>query len=162
MSEGHDAEYAAVEEYGAEYIVGEYGDMMYKLATAYLNNRSDAFDAVQDVLLAVHVKKPVWNDRDHVKPWIIRAVINKCRDYNKNPWNKNSVNLSEAYGVSADDADYGLQETLANLPRQYRIPLYLHYYEGYKIKEIAEILKVGESGVKKRLVKGREMLKNLL
>ncbi|MDR0222406.1 MAG: sigma-70 family RNA polymerase sigma factor [Oscillospiraceae bacterium] len=150
------------EEYSVPYIVEEYGDMMYKLASSQLNNRSDAFDAVQDVLLAVHTKKPVWNGSEHVKSWLIRAVINKCRDYNKSLWNKNGVDLSEAYGVSTDADDYRLQETLANLPRKYRLPLYLHYYEGYKIREIAKILKVGESGVKKRLVKGREMLKNLL
>ncbi|MCL2634901.1 MAG: sigma-70 family RNA polymerase sigma factor [Oscillospiraceae bacterium] len=151
-----------IAEYSVTYLVQTYGDMMYKLAASQLNNQSDAFDTVQDVLLKIHVKQPVWNSPEHVKAWIIRAVINKCRDYNKSYWNKNTCDLNDVYGVSQDSHDYELQEALSNLPQKYRITLYLHYYEGYKIKEIAKILKVGESGIKKRLVKGRELLRQYL
>ena len=35
----------------------------------------------------------------------------------------------------------------------------LHYYEGYSCKEIAEIIGIGESAVKMRLKKGREILR---
>jgi len=146
-------------EYSIDFIVREYADMLYKLAAAHLGNRSDAFDAVQDVMLKIHVKKPRWNSVEHLKAWLIRAIVNRCRDYNRRT---RTVDLSEAYGVSANDSDYDLQNAAANLPQKYKTVLYLHYYSGYKISEIAKILKVGESGVKKRLVKGREMLKNYL
>jgi RNA polymerase sigma-70 factor (ECF subfamily) len=135
---------------------------MYKLAMAQVNNKSDAFDVVQDVMLKVHIKKPIWNTPSHVKAWLIRSVINRCRDYNKSHKRNDTVELSEVYDVAYDSPDYELQEALANLPQKYRVPIYLHYYEGYKIKEIAQILKVGESGIKKRLVKAREMLKTEL
>jgi RNA polymerase sigma-70 factor (ECF subfamily) len=147
-------------EYDTAYIVCQYGDMMYKLATAQINNKSDAYDAVQDVLLKVHIKKPVWDSPEHVKAWLIRAVINQCRDYNRK--NRGSVELCDVYEVAQNSPDYELQEALANLPEKYRVVLYLHYYDGYKVHEIAKILKVGESGIKKRLVKAREMLKGKL
>ena len=35
----------------------------------------------------------------------------------------------------------------------------VHYYEGYSVAEIAEILKLGQSAVKMRLKRGRELLK---
>ncbi|MCL1789485.1 MAG: RNA polymerase sigma factor [Oscillospiraceae bacterium] len=149
-------------DFDTDYIVNTFSDMMYKLAVAQLNNCSDAYDVVQDVLLKIHIKNPVWNTSDHVKAWLIRAVINRCRDYNKNVNNANSVKLEDIYGIETENEDFELQEALANLPEKHRVTLYLHYYEGYQIKEISKILKVGESGIKKRLVKGREMLKNYL
>jgi RNA polymerase sigma-70 factor (ECF subfamily) len=145
-----------------QYIVENYGNMLYKLACSQLNNKSDAYDALQDVMLKIHAVKPKWNDEEHMKAWLLRAVINKCRDYNKSAWNRKTTALDEAFGVSAADPDYELQSAVMALPEKYRLTLYLFYYEGYKIKEIAEILKVGESGIKKRLVTGREMLKSYL
>ena len=41
----------------------------------------------------------------------------------------------------------------------YRSTLYLYYYEGYSIKEIANIIKKSESAVKMRLTRGKEELK---
>jgi RNA polymerase sigma-70 factor (ECF subfamily) len=142
-----------------EYIVENYGDMLYKLAAAQLNNKSDAYDALQDVMLKIHADEPKWSDGEHQKAWLIRAVINRCRDYNKSSHNRRTVALDMAFGLSKQDAGFELQSALASLPEKLRMTLYLHYYEGYKISEIAKILKVGESGIKKRLVKGREMLK---
>ena len=149
-------------QFDATYIVNTYGDMLYKLAVSQLNNKSDALDAVQDVLLKIHIKNPSWRTQEHLKAWVIRAVINRCRDYNRKRQTQNAVELHEVYGVSQDSEHYELGQALANLPQKYRVTLYLHYYEGYKINEIAKLLKVGESGIKKRLVKGREMLKDLL
>jgi len=133
--------------------------MLYKLASAQLNNKSDAYDVLQDVMLKIHAVKPKWNDEEHMKAWLLRVVINKSRDYNKSLWNKKTFALDEAFGISVNNPDYDLQNVVMNLPEKYRLALYLHYYEGYKISEISKILKVGESGIKKRLVKGREMLK---
>ena len=148
--------------YSIEYIVENYGDMLYKLAAAQLNNKSDAYDALQDVMLKTHAVKPVWNDENHLKAWLIRAVINKCRDYNKSAWNRKTAPLDEAFYITENDPDFELQNALARLPGKYKMTLYLHYYEGYKIHEIAKMLNIGESGIKKRLVKGREMLKEYL
>ena len=50
-------------------------------------------------------------------------------------------------------------EAVMALPEHYRLPIHLHYYEGYSVAEIAEILKLGQSAVKMRLKRGREMLK---
>ncbi|MCL2697910.1 MAG: sigma-70 family RNA polymerase sigma factor [Oscillospiraceae bacterium] len=150
------------EEYSVEFIVKNYGNMLYKLAAAQINNKTDAYDALQDVMLKIHAVKPSWNDEEHLKAWLIRAVINKCRDYNKSTWNRRTSALDEAFHISKSDPDFELQNAVSQLPHKYKITLYLHYYEGYKIHEISKILNVGESGIKKRLVKGREMLKAYL
>lgn len=48
------------------------------------------------------------------------------------------------------------------LPGKYRVPLYLYYYEGYPVKDIAALLGMNPSTVQTRLARGREQLKTIL
>lgn len=48
------------------------------------------------------------------------------------------------------------------LPTRYKNILYLYYYEGYKINEIASMLHIKENTVKSRLKRGRNKLKEKL
>ena len=52
-----------------------------------------------------------------------------------------------------------LLPSVLKLPRKYKNVLYLHYYEGYKTFEIAEMLNMNENTVKSHLKRGRELLK---
>ena len=55
-----------------------------------------------------------------------------------------------------------LFEAVLDLPEKYRVVIHLFYYEDYSVKEIAGVLKVGESNVKARLSRGRKMLREAL
>ena len=48
------------------------------------------------------------------------------------------------------------------LHKKYKIILYLYYYEGYKTKEIASMLKINESTIRSQLLKARMLLKQKL
>lgn len=61
--------------------------------------------------------------------------------------------------VDPGKEERNLWKEILALPEKYKISMYLHYYEGYTCKEIAEILRCKESAVKMRLKKGRELLK---
>ena len=49
-----------------------------------------------------------------------------------------------------------------NLPRKYRLPLYLYYYEGYAVREIAQLLRRKPSTVQTQLARGRGQLQHIL
>lgn len=55
-----------------------------------------------------------------------------------------------------------LFSAVMKLPARYRIPLYLYYYEGYAITEIAELLSTKESTIQTRLARARAKLKHTL
>lgn len=55
-----------------------------------------------------------------------------------------------------------LFETVMQLPKKYRIVIHLYYYEDYSVGEIAKILKLSESNVKTRLMRGRAKLREVL
>ena len=48
------------------------------------------------------------------------------------------------------------------LPQKYRVPLFLHYYEGYSCEEISQFLGIPNATVRTRLRRGREQLKTNL
>ena len=53
-------------------------------------------------------------------------------------------------------------EILEDFDSKYRIPFYLHYYEGYTSKEIAKILKISKNVVDTRLFRIKKMMKEKL
>lgn len=50
-------------------------------------------------------------------------------------------------------------KVFGNPNKKYRIPIYLYYYEGYKLEEIAQILKENISTIKMRMKKAKEIIK---
>ena len=86
-----------------------------------------------------------------------RILINKCYDIRKK--NQNIICLDEYEEPAAcDEYNLELKEALAALDEKYRIIMILFYSEGYRIREISDILKIPESTVKTRLQRGREKL----
>ena len=61
-----------------------------------------------------------------------------------------------------ENDDPELMETLKKLRPLYRTILYMYYYEGYKIREIARILDLRENTVSSGLTRGRKKLRDAL
>ena len=53
-------------------------------------------------------------------------------------------------------------QAVLSLPKKYRLPLYLYYYEGYSVGEIGAILGRNPSTIQTHLARGRERLKAML
>ena len=53
-------------------------------------------------------------------------------------------------------------QAVMNLPQKYRTPLYLYYYEGYAVREVASLCGLKESTVSTRLQRARQKLKQML
>lgn len=58
--------------------------------------------------------------------------------------------------------DRTILDTVMTLPEKYREVIYLFYYAGYSVIELASILNSNENTIKSRLKRGREMLKEIL
>lgn len=145
-----------------EEIFREFGNMLYRVSVVMLRSRHDAEDAVQDTLIKYMERRKEFESRDHLKAWLLRVDINICKNklrfYQRHP----SIPLEELGMAYQYKEDCILMEALMELPVTYKEIFLLYYVEGYKIREISEILKVSESAVKKRLERGREKLNELL
>ena len=53
---------------------------MYKIAISYLKNDEDVADAIQDTILSCYENLPGLRKNNYFKTWMIRILINKCKD----------------------------------------------------------------------------------
>lgn len=143
-----------------------YSDSIFKLAYSYVGSMQDAEDIVQNIFLKL-IQKDIHISIGKEKSYLLTMAVNACKDLMKSAGQKLAVPFEE---VTTDKAimntfteeESGLFEALKNLPEDYRVTIHLHYFEGYKVKEIARILKVSQSAVTMRLTRGRNMLSDLL
>ncbi len=147
---------ARAREFEAKY--DEYGAMVYRLAMVYLGCHADAEDVAQEAFLRLLYRAPEFTSAEHEKRWLLRVTVNLCRDCLKGFWRKRAVALEEDY-PTAEPESFSVADAVVRLPEKYKAPIHLHYYEGYSVDEISEILGLSRSAVKMRMKRGRDMLK---
>lgn len=74
------------------------------------------------------------------------------------------IPVEELPDQSAPHADtaYEVREAVLALPADLRLPIVLHYMEGFSIREIASALRCPIGTVLSRMNRGRKQLKDLL
>ena len=143
-----------------QYVVEKYSDMILRIAYQNLKNKSDSEDVAQDTFIKL-IKQSEFMDEAHMKAWLIKVTINKCKDLNKTAWYRKTEFLTEIEIPFTED-EAGILEEVFKLSSDYRNVIYLYYYEGYPTKEISAILKRKESSIRSDLKRGRERLKESL
>ena len=140
-----------------------HGDTVYRLALCRLRQPSDAEDVYQDVFLRLFGQDAEGWDPEHTKAWLIRATLNRCADLYRFRLRRPTLPLEEIADAAAiKEEGRALWEAVGCLPEKLRIPLHLHYGEGYSTEEIAAILSVPAATVRTRLYRARGKLKELL
>lgn len=125
-----------------EKVLYKHKDRIARIAFHYLKNWSDAEDMVQDVMLKWIQKKPSFETDEHEKAWFIRITINSCKDKLRSFWYR-KIDLSGGTVVFPDtmsEEESQFMEIVLSLPAKQRLVVLLHYYEGYSLNEIAELL----------------------
>jgi len=140
-------------------IVDTYGNMLFRICLVILCNESDAEDAVQDTFIKYLSKSPTFNDSEHEKAWLITVATNRCKNMRRYNFIRRHTDINDLQLYCENYENYGLLDTLMKLPHKYKIVLLLHYVEGYKVDEIAKILNITAAAVKKRLQRGRELIR---
>ena len=135
--------------------------MVYRIALTRSGVVENAEDIFQEVFMKYSEKMPKFENEEHKKAWLIRVTINLSKNFVNQAWNRKVVNLDENLRFeTAEESD--VFSIVCELPEKYRTVIYLFYYEGYKVKEIAKILKTREGTVKTWLSRSREALKEKL
>ena len=142
--------------------VSQYGDTLYRVCIVILCNEQDVQDAVQDTFCRYLEKKPEFRDEEHKKAWLIRVATNICRDMIRFRIRHPGVSIDEVENTLAAPEQKRIFRELLELPVRQKTVLYLHYVEGYQIREIADILGITQSAVKLRLMRGRKQMRGAL
>ena len=147
----------------AERLINTYADTILRISYMYLRQTHDAEDICQTVILKFLTRDMYFENLQHEKAWVIRTTINACKDHLRTAfWNRH-IALDAANEIPAPEPPKSeLLDQVMALPKNYRVSIYLHYYEGYPVQDIAAVLGKSENTVSAYLSRGRKKLKALL
>ncbi|MBU5455537.1 RNA polymerase sigma factor [Caproiciproducens sp. MSJ-32] len=144
-------------------VYNSYFETVYRVCLMYLKNIQDTEDAVQSTFIKFLQYNGTFNNQEHIKAWLIVTASNTCKNFLKHWWRKNVDidSLQEQLTISNNENKY-IFEKIMNLPQKYKLIIYLYYYEGYKLKEIAEKLNMNDSTVRSYLRRRRNLLRDII
>ncbi len=138
-------------------------DTVYRVCYSFMQNKPETEDMVQETFLRLITSGKVFENERHEKAWLIVTASNLCKDSLKKAWRKNesiedNPSLSDACTAGPND----VLEAILLLPEDYKLVVYMYYYEGYSTAEIASYLRKPHATVRSHLSRARKCLKSML
>ncbi|NRB50435.1 MAG: sigma-70 family RNA polymerase sigma factor [Saprospiraceae bacterium] len=150
-------------------LFDRFSPKMMGVCRRYLKTQEDAEDVLIEAFYKVFNNLPQFKAQGSFEGWIRRIVVNEClmflrRKHNFNLTVEIDQNLDVKTTVSTQDqleAD-DILALLERLPTGYRTVFNLYVLEGYKHREIAEILGISINTSKSQLILAKKKLQQLL
>ena len=138
-------------------LFDRYADTVYRVALSYLRSPQEAEDAVQTVFLKLlEGSMAVYAGKE--RAFLTKLTINHCKNVLSAAKRHETAPLDETVAF-AQPEDRELFHAIMELPEKYRIVVSLHYFEGYSLREISQLLHIGISAVSMRLHRAKNILK---
>ena len=128
----------------------------------------DADDVVQISLIKLWQSAPRWVNKGSVEGYIYKIVFSTCMDYLRRY--KSAYEYKDNYSnidiTNHQYENYELRKMLLKniqkLPTQQQEAILLHYFCGYKQREVSNILKKSEKATESLIIRARKKLKTFL
>lgn len=132
-------------------------DTLYRVSYGLLLNVFDQDDAVQETVKIALLKWHTLREPKALKGWLTRILINECYAILRKK--RRELPVEEIRIELPPDGNKEVIESLMLLEPKHRLPVILHYLEGYTLREIAQMLHLPESTVKSRMKRAKELLR---
>jgi RNA polymerase sigma-70 factor (ECF subfamily) len=147
-----------------EFFAATYGRLV-GLLYAFLHDRAQAEDAVQDAFASALVRWPVLRRYHDPEAWVRTVAFRRAIDHHRRTARQRRALLRlgpppSLPPVGAEHVD--LVRALRRLPLAQREVLVLHYVAELEVERVAAELRVPVGTVKSRLARGRAALANQL
>lgn len=144
-------------------LIAPLEDRLYRTALAILGSPADAEDAWQNTVLKTYRGLPRLRDRQYFATWATRILLNECKQSlrRRRPW----LPLNDLAPVSLPEpaADQvAVRDALRRLNGSQRMVVFLRFWLGLPIAEMAEALEVPVPTVKSRLYQALKLLRGML
>lgn len=149
-------------------IIDTYQNRIYKYCLRLLNNREEAEDAVQDIMLKVFEKVRYYQPKGSFTSWLYKVAYNHCLNLLRRRKLQRQVSRLFGREVAAESAERAAEDTMFSEPLasalemltvEERNLLILRIFEDKSFEEIGEILGKNMEAVKKRYGRIRHKLK---
>lgn len=141
-----------------------YGDTIRRICFVRLRKQADVEDVFQNVFFKYATKEIPFASVDHEKAWLIRVAINECHSLKRRLF-QHHISLDDSlyeFGMETKMQHPEVIYALLQLPAHYRDVIYLHYYEGYRFHEIAQLLHKKEATITTWHARAKQQLKDNL
>jgi len=144
-------------------LVRRHQDAVFGLAVSMTHNREDAADMAQEAFIRAYNKLEQYNPAYSFRSWILRICANLTKNLFRKRVRRRNTEEKHLEQVEIEkstvDPDFqALEEALAKLPTQLGAPLRLKYMEGLSYDEISDVLGVGVSAAKMRVLRAKKQL----
>ena len=141
-------------------LVAMYDERIMTLALQLLKNKEDAEDVYQEVFLKAWKNLLTFEFKSDFYTWLYRITTNSCYSYRSGKMRHHLENISleegyhDAYTETGPERSDQQNQILARvdaLPQKQKTVFVLRYYQGHKIKDIANLLGLTDGTVKRYL-----------
>jgi RNA polymerase sigma-70 factor (ECF subfamily) len=139
-------------------MIDEKSRTLYRVARAILRNEEDCNDALQESVMKAWASRHRLRDDRYFATWMTRIVINECRMMQRKQ-SKYRLEADVAWETSDPMPHLDVHLALDSLPEKLRLPLVLHYIEGYSLKDISTMLHLPVTTIRNRLYSARQKLR---
>lgn len=156
-------------------LLRRHHERIWAICRRMAGNDADAADATQEALVLIVRRLGTFDGRSRFTTWAHRVATNACLDELRRRGRRPRVALpdddEERHGVLADaggEVDQAvvdrmaLDDALAHLPEEFRVPIVLRDLAGHDYADIAAILDIPPGTVRSRIARGRRRLAELL
>tara|TARA_A100001388_G_scaffold118626_1_gene87714 strand:- start:6920 stop:7450 length:531 start_codon:yes stop_codon:yes gene_type:complete len=152
------------------FIANALGYKMHTTAIKILGSShfEDADDVVQISLIKVWQTAPRWENKGSVEGYIYKIVFSTCMDFirkykNAEEFKDNYFNLEILdNNNNTNELRKMLLKKIQKLSKEQQEAILLHYFSGYKQKEVSNILKKSEKATESLIIRARKKLKTIL
>ena len=145
---------------------------MFSLAYRYTYNAASAEDLLQDIFIRVFTHLDTLDKDEAFAGWMYRIAVNTCLSYlrsNKKVLQQAVPLSSVEYTIGEDSQNVSekmlgkpIEEAIQGLPTKLKSVFLLHDVQGFKHKEIAQILGCSDGTSKSQLFKARMKIRQKL
>jgi len=163
--------YVAGDDASADVLFDRYAGSVYSLMNRYVRNPEQARDLCQQAFLQIHRARHDWDPSRAVKPWLFTVAVNVRRD-----WHRRHVRRPQGHSVGEAPLEWmptdggqeaaseaiRLRNAVGRLPEPLREVIELHWFEGFPMREIAEMSGLSHSAIKVRAHRAYKLLRTEL
>jgi RNA polymerase sigma-70 factor (ECF subfamily) len=156
--------YAGGDEAAFRELFARWAAPLLRLLRRHVGRDPDAQDLAQQTFLQLHRARRDFRAEMKLKPWIITIALNLARDHLRRRGRRPEASLDEgtipepavapAVGGEAEEAARRVRLALAELPREQREVIELHWFEQLSFPEIAGIVGATSGAVRVRAHRG--------
>jgi RNA polymerase sigma-70 factor (ECF subfamily) len=130
----------------------------------------EAEDLHQETLLRAYRALASYRGQAPFEAWLARIAVNVAHDFHRSAWRRrvtlfdllptSPVERVESIETAAErrELQRRVRQAVAVLPESQRVPIWLHYFEGFSLVEIARLERVPEGTLRSRLRAGLRRL----